>query len=85
MHSNHPVWPLQDVKARLSEVIRASAKGPQFVSVRGKEEAVVISKEEYERLSGKKKNFIDFINESPFKGLNLVIERDQSAPRDVDL
>jgi antitoxin Phd len=82
---SHPIWPLQDAKARFSEVIRATAKGPQFVSVRGEEEAVILSKADYERLLGKKKNFIAFINQSPFKGLNLNIERDQSLGRDIEL
>lgn len=82
-----PVWPLQDAKARFSEVIRATARGPQFVSVRGEEEAVILSKSDYDRLlkKGKKKNFIAFINQSPFKGLNLDIERDPSMSRDIEL
>lgn len=82
---SHTVWSLQDAKARFSEVIRATAKRPQFVSVRGKEEAVILSKAEYNRLLEKKKNFIEFINQSPFKGVNLNIERDQSPNRDIEL
>lgn len=81
---SHPIWPLQDAKARFSEVIRATANGPQFVSVRGEEEAVILSKAEYDHLLGKKKNFIAFINQSPFKGLNLNIERDNSPDRDIE-
>lgn len=45
------IWPLQDAKARLSEVIRAAEKEPQHITLRGKEKAVVISSEEYRRLS----------------------------------
>lgn len=85
--SFHPIWPLHDAKARFSEIIRATIKGPQFISVRGEEEAVILSKSEYDRLigKGKKKNFITFINQSPIKGLNLDIERDQSPARDTEL
>lgn len=43
-------WPLQDAKARLSEVIRAAALEPQHITLRGEEKAVVISTEEYQRL-----------------------------------
>ena len=81
----HPVWPLQDAKSRFSEVIRAATKGPQFVSVRGTEEAVILSKKEYDRLLGKKLTFVEFINHSPFKGLDLNFERDRSPGRDIEL
>jgi antitoxin Phd len=51
-HGGEGTWQLQDAKARFSEVVRkARAEGPQHVSVRGKAEAVVISAEEFERLS----------------------------------
>lgn len=90
MHSERkqahtPIWPLQDAKSHFSEVIRATVKGPQFVSVRGEETAVILSKKEYDRLLGKKINFLEFVNSSPFKGLNLDIERDRSTDRDIEL
>jgi len=83
--NHHPIWPLQDAKARFSEMIRASAKEPQFVSIRGEEEAVVLSKKEYDRILGKKPSFLEFINQSPLKGLELNIKRDNSLPREIDL
>ena len=50
--NKHTKWNLQDAKARFSEVVRKAAEeGPQHVSVHGKEKAVVISAEEYERLT----------------------------------
>lgn len=45
-------WALQDAKARFSEVVRASAKGPQHITLRGQPVAVVLSQEEFGRLSG---------------------------------
>jgi len=37
-------WQLQDAKARFSELIdKATSEGPQIVTRRGKEEAVVVS------------------------------------------
>lgn len=44
------IWPLQDAKARLSEVIRAAAEEPQHITLRGEEKAVVISSQEFRRL-----------------------------------
>lgn len=79
-------WQLQKAKAHLSEVIRLCVmQGPQILTVRGKEEAVLLSKRDYERLRGAKENFFDFMNHSPLKGLEIVSERDQSPPRDIDL
>lgn len=46
-------WPLQDAKARFSELVRkARSEGPQHVTLHGREEVVVIAAEEFNRLSG---------------------------------
>jgi prevent-host-death family protein len=48
------IWKLQDAKARFSEVVRrAREEGPQHVTVHGRDEAVVISVNDYARLKGK--------------------------------
>ena len=79
-------WQLQEAKAHLSEIIRLSVQqGPQIFTVRGKEEAVLVSKQDYERLTGSKLNFFDFMSQSPLKGLDIPIERDRSKIRDIDL
>ncbi|GIX29522.1 MAG: hypothetical protein KatS3mg123_3403 [Burkholderiales bacterium] len=44
-------WPVQDAKARFSELLRASlVEGPQFVTLRGKEAAVLVPVKEWRRL-----------------------------------
>jgi len=50
----HPgVWLLQDAKARFSELVRrVHSEGPQRITVRGRDEVVVISADEFRRLSG---------------------------------
>ena len=45
-------WALQDAKARFSELVRASAKEPQHITVRGEPAAVRLSEDEYRRLRG---------------------------------
>jgi prevent-host-death family protein len=47
-------WPVQDAKARFSEMLRAAADTPQRITHRGEEKAVLISAEEYRRLLAKK-------------------------------
>lgn len=79
-------WQLQEAKAHLSEVVRLCIQqGPQLLTVRGKDEAVLLSKKDYERLMGAKPNLFDFMRASPLKGLDISWERDQSQNRDVDL
>ena len=47
-----PAWPVQDAKARFSELLDAAvASGPQIVTRRGVQTAVVVRFEEWERLS----------------------------------
>ena len=80
------IWPLQEAKAQFSELIRACIqRGPQMISVRGVETAVMLSKQEYESLIGKKPSFLELMEKSPLKGLDLDFERDRSPGRDIDL
>lgn len=79
-------WQLQEAKARLSEVVRASADaGPQEITVHGKTTAVLVSKEDYERLTKKKPSFVEFMRNSPLVGVDLKIQRDRSPVRKVAL
>lgn len=44
-------WPVQDAKARFSELLRASLnEGPQMVTLRGQEAAVLVPAAEWRRL-----------------------------------
>lgn len=78
-------WQLQEAKARFSELIRDCIKEPQIVSKSGKDEAVVISLAAYQKLRGQEKHLIEFLENSPFKGVTLELERDKSAVREIDL
>ncbi len=79
-------WQLQEAKARLSEVVRLCVQeGPQTLTVRGKEEVVLLSKQEYDLLLGSKPNLFDFMRHSPLKGAEISFERDQTRIRDIDL
>ena len=46
-----PVWPVQDAKARFSELLdTAQREGPQVVTRRGREAAVLVPIEQWRRL-----------------------------------
>ncbi|MFZ5668293.1 MAG: type II toxin-antitoxin system Phd/YefM family antitoxin [Pseudomonadota bacterium] len=45
-------WPVQDAKARFSELLRASLEeGPQMVTLRGRDAAVLVPADEWRKLS----------------------------------
>lgn len=79
-------WQLQTAKAKFSELIRTvKSKGPQSITLHGHEEAVIISKKDYERLKRTKPNLVEFFQDSPFHGAELRIGRNKSTSRKVPL
>jgi len=64
--SSHDTWPLQDAKARFSELVkRAQQHGPQHVSVRGEPTVVVISEKEFKKLTSRRRTLVDHIIDGP--------------------
>ena len=82
-------WQLQTAKAKFSEVFRlARSVGPQRITRQGKEGVVMISDEQYDRLmvkSHQPKSIVQFFRESPLFGVQLDLERDNDAGRDLEL
>lgn len=79
-------WKLEDAKARFSEVVRhAQAEGPQRVSVRGRDAVVIVSVEDFDRLTRQdpRQPFVAFMESLHLDGLDLA--RDADSGRDVDL
>jgi prevent-host-death family protein len=77
------IWKLAEAKNKLSEVVSlARDEGPQFVTRRD-EEYVVMTKEEYDRLTGEKPSFLDVLRSGPsLEGLDLT--RDKSPMREIE-
>jgi prevent-host-death family protein len=64
--AEHAHWQVQEAKQRFSEVLRAVAKeGPQIITRHGEEFAAIINIEEFRRLTGPKRSFIDHIRSFP--------------------
>jgi antitoxin Phd len=74
-------WQLQEAKARLSELVRAATKAPQVITVRGKEEVVVMSKEDYAAVIRPEESLFDFLRKSPLRGMDLDVSRNPSKSR----
>jgi antitoxin Phd len=82
-------WQVQTAKAKFSEVFRlARTEGPQRITRQGKEGVVMISEEQYNRLTARSrqpKSIVQFFRESPLMGVDLNLERDQDPGRDLEL
>ena len=80
------VWALQDAKNRLSELVdRAIEEGPQTITRRGRETAVVVSVSDYKRLTKPEGSLVSFLRRSPLVGVELDLERVDDYGRKVDL
>lgn len=79
-------WQLQEAKAQFSLVVKSAvSEGPQEITVHGKPAAVVLSADEYARLAGTRLSFVDFVRQSPLRGVPLSVKRDRSLTRRVRL
>ena len=78
-------WRLAEAKNRFSEVInKALSEGPQQV-VRRDDTVIILSKKDYEVLTGKQSGFKDFLlNQTP-KLDDLELSRDKTPMREIDL
>jgi len=81
-------WKLEAAKARLSEVVRqARDDGPQTITVRGRDAVVIVSAEQYRRLTGgnDEVNWVDSLREGLDIDFDFDFERNPGKARDVDL
>lgn len=79
-------WQLQEAKNKLSQVVQqAQQNGPQVISVRGRDAAVVVSAEEYQRLMQRQQGLVSFFQHSPWAEADIDITRAQDTGRIVEL
>lgn len=78
------VWQLQEAKNKLSEIVNeAASSGPQIITRRGVEVAVVLAYDEFTRLRGSRDSLADFFRKSPLA--EITLDRDNSLPREIEL
>ena len=77
-------WQIQEAKQKFSALVdQAIAEGPQTVSRRGKDVVIVISVEDYERMTRDREDFKEFLPSATDMSM-LDLERDESLPCDVE-
>jgi antitoxin Phd len=80
------LWQLQDAKSKFSKLIeQALANGAQIVTRRGQKTVVIVSFDEYQRLTKQTDSLAQFLLASPLSGSDLTIERDKSTPRGMEI
>lgn len=78
---------MQKAKANLSELVkRAARQGPQEITLHGRPVAVVLSRDDYDRLTGNTQSLVEFMRASPLCGLDEIeFPRDRSLTREAAL
>ena len=76
-------WQLQEAKNKLSEVVdQAVSDGPQIITKRGVETAIVLSYADYRKLMLRQTKLSDFFRESPLVDADLDLTRHTSSSRE---
>ena len=79
-------WQLQEAKNRLSQVVESALHdGPQTITLRGKPAAVVVSFDEFRKLTLPRTGLSQFFRQSPLHDSELDVSRSADLPREVDL
>ena len=79
-------WQLQEAKSKFSQLVdQALSQGEQFVTRHGKPAVVVISVEKYRSLNRFQDSLVDFLVDSPLKGVGVEFERSKDTGREVEL
>lgn len=81
-------WRLQDAKARFSEVVReAQQRGPQRVTLHGKDAVVIVGADEFDRLQRPVtgRDIVNALAASPLADLQFERLSVKSKVRDINL
>ena len=80
------IWQLQDAKSKFSQLVEnAMQDEPQFVTKHGHKAVVVLSIENYEKITKPKNSLVSFLRSSPLVGAELDLSRTKDFPRDMEL
>jgi prevent-host-death family protein len=73
-------WSIRDAKDHLSALIAAAQRGPQAITKRGRQAAIVLSSDDYARLQRKAEPLTRFFFRAGLE--DVQIERAKAAARD---
>lgn len=79
-------WTVAEAKAKFSLVVqKAETEGPQRITRRGQEAAVVVSQKEWDRKTKRKGTLLEFFMNSPLRGSGIEIPPRSKSMRRIQL
>ena len=79
-------WQLQEAKSKFSQLVdNAMRNEPQFVTKHGHNAVVILSFEDYQKITAPPTDLVSFLRNSPLVEADLEIERTNDLPRDIEL
>ncbi len=79
-------WQLQEAKSKFSQLVEHAMRNePQFVTKHGDNAVVIISFEDYKKITKPKTDLVTFLRSSPLLGIDLDISRSEDLPREIEL
>jgi prevent-host-death family protein len=80
-------WQIQEAKNKFSRVVENAVNdGPQIITKRGVEVAIVLSLADYQKMMASQGKLSTFFRDSPLVGIELDLTRDKGdARQDLDL
>ena len=80
-------WQLQDAKNKFSQLVDEVVKTNeiQIITKHGKDTVVILSFDEYKKLTRKKGSLVNFFRDSPLAEDGIDIERIKDYSRDIEI
>jgi len=79
-------WQLQDAKSKFSMLVeKALHHEPQFVTRHGSDAVVIVSFDDYKKITKPKTDLVTFLQNSPLAGIDLDISRSKDFSREINL
>ncbi len=79
-------WQLQDAKSKFSMLVeKALHHEPQFVTRHGNNAVVIVSFDDYKKITKPETDLVTFLRNSPLVGVDLDISRRKDLPRETSL
>ena len=80
------IWQLQDAKSKFSQLVEnAMCNEPQFVTKHGNNAVVILSFDDYNKITKPKSDLVTFLRHSPLMEAELDFIRNKELPREVVL
>lgn len=74
----------REFQQNANQAQRATRNGPVFITNRGRPAHVLLSYDEYQRITGRRRNIVEALSMPGLEDIELEIPRSQEVPRPAD-